>query len=163
MGLLSLACWGSGFESQRGRGYLSLVCCVLSGTGLCFGLITRPEVSYRVWSWSLDNNLLTPELNPSAQRCLPGFLLRILIFKGFTARRLYKALAHYQLSGHEKYTDIPGHMLLTVQKVYDTFNIQISKIRSTKHHSYIIYPGIDKCELTHALHVTQSYWRERNH
>jgi hypothetical protein len=33
--------------------------CVLSGTDLCFGLITRPEESYRVWcvwvlSWSLD-------------------------------------------------------------------------------------------------------------
>ena len=24
-------------------------CCVLSGTGLCDGLITRPEESYRVW------------------------------------------------------------------------------------------------------------------
>jgi len=26
---------------------------VLSGRGLCVGLITRPEDSYRVWSWSL--------------------------------------------------------------------------------------------------------------
>ena len=25
-------------------------CCVLSGTGLCDKLITRPEVSYRLWS-----------------------------------------------------------------------------------------------------------------
>ena len=24
-------------------------CCVLSGTGLCDGLITRPEESYRLW------------------------------------------------------------------------------------------------------------------
>jgi hypothetical protein len=35
-------------------------CCVLSCRGLWFGLITRPEKSYRVWcawvwSWSLDN------------------------------------------------------------------------------------------------------------
>jgi hypothetical protein len=35
-------------------------CCVLSGRGLCDGLITRPEESYRlwcvwVWSWSLHN------------------------------------------------------------------------------------------------------------
>jgi hypothetical protein len=36
-------------------------CCVLSGRGLCVGLITRPEESYRmcacvwVWSWNLDN------------------------------------------------------------------------------------------------------------
>jgi hypothetical protein len=34
-------------------------CCVLSGRGLCVGLITRPEEYYRVWcvsvwSWSLD-------------------------------------------------------------------------------------------------------------
>jgi hypothetical protein len=36
-------------------------------------------------------NPLTPELNPSAQRCLPRFLLGILIFKGLTARRLYKS------------------------------------------------------------------------
>jgi hypothetical protein len=35
-------------------------------------------------------NPLKPELNPSAQRCLPRFLLGILIFKGLTARRLYK-------------------------------------------------------------------------
>jgi hypothetical protein len=35
-------------------------CCVLSGRGLCVGLVTRPEESCRVWcvwvwSWSLDN------------------------------------------------------------------------------------------------------------
>ena len=35
-------------------------CCGLSGRGLCDGLITRPEESYRlwcvwVWSWILDN------------------------------------------------------------------------------------------------------------
>jgi hypothetical protein len=33
-------------------------------------------------------NLLTSELNPSAQRCLPRFLPGILIFKGL---RLYKS------------------------------------------------------------------------
>jgi hypothetical protein len=33
---------------------------------------------------------LRSELNASAQRCLPRFLLGILIFKGLTARRLYK-------------------------------------------------------------------------
>ena len=40
--------------------YVCRQCCVLSGKGLCVGLITRPEESYRVWcawvwSWSLDN------------------------------------------------------------------------------------------------------------
>jgi hypothetical protein len=34
-------------------------CCVLSGRGLCDGLVTRPEESYRlwcvwVWSWSVE-------------------------------------------------------------------------------------------------------------
>jgi hypothetical protein len=28
---------------------VSCECCVLSGRGLCDGLITRPEESYRVW------------------------------------------------------------------------------------------------------------------
>jgi hypothetical protein len=37
-------------------------------------------------------NLLTTELNPSAQRCLQRyFLLGILIFKGLTTQRLYKS------------------------------------------------------------------------
>jgi hypothetical protein len=39
---------------------LSCECCVLSGRGLCVGLITRPEETNRVWcvwvwSWSLSN------------------------------------------------------------------------------------------------------------
>ena len=39
---------------------VSCKCCLLSGRDLCFGLITLPEESYRVWSvwvlsWSLDN------------------------------------------------------------------------------------------------------------
>jgi hypothetical protein len=29
---------------------VSYECCVLSGRGLCVGLITLPEESYRVWS-----------------------------------------------------------------------------------------------------------------
>jgi hypothetical protein len=28
---------------------VSCGCCMLSGRGLCIGLITRPEESYRVW------------------------------------------------------------------------------------------------------------------
>jgi len=34
-------------------------CCVLSGRGLCFGLTTRPEESYRVWCVQL-NAILKP-------------------------------------------------------------------------------------------------------
>jgi len=44
-GLRPLACWDCGFESRRRHGCLS----VLSGRGLCDGLITRPEESYRLW------------------------------------------------------------------------------------------------------------------
>jgi len=29
--------------------YVCCECCVLSGRGLCDGLITRPEESYRLW------------------------------------------------------------------------------------------------------------------
>jgi hypothetical protein len=29
--------------------FVSCECCVLSGRGLCYGMITRPEESYRPW------------------------------------------------------------------------------------------------------------------
>ena len=38
--------WGRGLDSRRGHGCLSVVCC--AGRGLCDGLITRPEESYRL-------------------------------------------------------------------------------------------------------------------
>jgi hypothetical protein len=34
-------------------------CCVLSGRGLCVGLITRPEESYRVWCLMSDREAST--------------------------------------------------------------------------------------------------------
>jgi hypothetical protein len=45
---------------------VSCGCCMLSGRGLCVGLIPRPERSYRVWcvwvwSWSLDSEALAHE------------------------------------------------------------------------------------------------------
>jgi hypothetical protein len=46
VGLRPLACWGCGFESQRGK---CCECCVLSGRSLCDELITRPEESYWLW------------------------------------------------------------------------------------------------------------------
>jgi hypothetical protein len=49
VGLPSLAHQICGFESHRGHGYLLWVLCVLSGRGLCVGLITRPEESCRLW------------------------------------------------------------------------------------------------------------------
>jgi hypothetical protein len=49
VGLRPLACWVCGFESREGYGCLFCECCVLSGRGLCVGLITRPEEFYGVW------------------------------------------------------------------------------------------------------------------
>ena len=46
VGLRPLLRWDCGFESHRGHG--CLLCCVLSGRGLCDGLITRPEESYQL-------------------------------------------------------------------------------------------------------------------
>jgi len=36
-------------------------CCVLSGRGLCDGLITRPEESYRLWCVECDLETLVNE------------------------------------------------------------------------------------------------------
>jgi hypothetical protein len=45
-------------------------------------------------------NPLTPELNPSAQHCLPRFFTGDFNFKGFTARRLYKSFGFKGLMSH---------------------------------------------------------------
>jgi hypothetical protein len=49
LGLRQLGCWDRGFESRWGHGWLSRVYIVLFcvGRGLCDGLITSPEESYR--------------------------------------------------------------------------------------------------------------------
>jgi hypothetical protein len=50
VGRRPLGCWGRGIESRSGHGYLLCLYVVLSCVcrGLCDGLITRPEKSYRV-------------------------------------------------------------------------------------------------------------------
>jgi hypothetical protein len=52
--------WDCVFESLRGHGCLSRVCCNLSCRGLCVWLICRPDQSWQVWcvwvwSWILGN------------------------------------------------------------------------------------------------------------
>jgi len=44
-------------------------CCVLSGRGLCDGLITRPEESYRLWRVVLcdQETSKTRRLNPATR------------------------------------------------------------------------------------------------
>jgi hypothetical protein len=39
----------TGTVNSISSGGVVVECCVLSSSGLCVGLITRPEVSYRVW------------------------------------------------------------------------------------------------------------------
>ena len=44
-------------------------CCVLSGRDVCVGLITRPEESYRVWPWSLDNQKVVAHCGLFRRKC----------------------------------------------------------------------------------------------
>ena len=46
VGLQPLSSWDCGFESRREGMDVCCECCVLSGRGLCDGLITSPEESY---------------------------------------------------------------------------------------------------------------------
>jgi hypothetical protein len=51
--------------------------------------ISAHELSLILHHFSLK--ILMPELNPSPQRCLPRFLMGILLVNGLTVRRLYKS------------------------------------------------------------------------
>ena len=49
VGLWQFACWGLRVRIPPVGMDVCCDCCVLSGSGLCVGLITRPEESYRLW------------------------------------------------------------------------------------------------------------------
>ena len=77
-------------------------CCVLSSRGLCVGLITRPEESYRVWlvwmwSWSLKNVEALGPLASAApwkeELLILQLHVRLLFLVGFKFKIL-KAVAH---------------------------------------------------------------------
>jgi ABC-type microcin C transport system permease subunit YejB len=55
--------------------------------------VERTDCGHKTVTAAQDEtfNSLMPELNTSAQRCLPRFLMGILIFKVLTARRFYKS------------------------------------------------------------------------
>src|SRR5215510_13144932 len=100
-------------------GFCVLVTCVLCAVYCCnvcidvftldAGLLARCQRSEGPATGHLDTgflswfpcvfNLLATKLNPSVQRCLPRFLLRILIFKGLTARRLRNSFGIKGLNG----------------------------------------------------------------
>ena len=42
--------------------FVSCECCVLSGRGLCYELITHPEESYRLWCVVGSRNLVNEEV-----------------------------------------------------------------------------------------------------
>ena len=47
---------------------VSCECCVLSGRGLCVGLITRPEDSYRLWC-VVECDLVTSIMRKALVHC----------------------------------------------------------------------------------------------
>jgi hypothetical protein len=51
---------------------VSCECCVMSGRGLCDGLVTRPEESYRLWCVSnvCDHETSTKRGGPGAYRAV---------------------------------------------------------------------------------------------
>ena len=59
-------CLNCDFESRWGNGRLCLMSGVLSGTGLCERMITRPDEPYRIWSRSTVRGGHDPELGRSA-------------------------------------------------------------------------------------------------
>jgi hypothetical protein len=57
LGLRPSACWDCGVRFPTGAWItVPYVCCVLSGRGLCVGLINCPEESYRLWCIALNVN-----------------------------------------------------------------------------------------------------------
>jgi hypothetical protein len=73
---------------------ISCDCCVLSGTDLCVGLITRPEESYRlwcVWVWSLK---LINEAAKDRQT-------QVLIERWLCPNSLFKCRCDCQTDNHE--------------------------------------------------------------
>jgi hypothetical protein len=78
-------------------------------------------------------NPLTPDLNPSAQRCLPRFLPWILILKGLTARRLYKSFGVNGLRHAKRLKSwLAVGKVSTLKKTYGYTQNQIRQIRSSK-------------------------------
>jgi hypothetical protein len=70
---------------------VSCECCVLSGRGLCDGLVTRPEESYRgwcvrVWSWSLEKKMRRPRPPRSCWAIGKKFVLDGSVGNTFSAR-----------------------------------------------------------------------------
>ena len=59
-------------------------CCVLSGRGLCVGLITRPEESYRLWCGGLDSPGLLRHGKKKKKIVLMYFVALLLFIKHLT-------------------------------------------------------------------------------
>jgi hypothetical protein len=82
---------------------VSCHCCVMSGRGLCVGLINRPEESYRVWCVSDREASIMKRPWPTRGSCAMGGKKLIFRFPSFES---------YLLAGF----DLP---------IYSTFEVQI--------------------------------------
>jgi hypothetical protein len=96
---------------------LSYDCCVLSGTGLCVGLITSPEESYPVWSefdceasimrrpWPTRGYYIIWPCNSSSYR----FLITLIYSKDGSKLQLSThsttILLHFNVQKNESYRD----------------------------------------------------------
>jgi hypothetical protein len=76
---------------------VSCECFVLSGRGLCVGLITHPEESYRgwnvwVWSWSLDNEEVLAQYGLSCHEKQNPRLKRVCIMSYKYVRNMWTVI-----------------------------------------------------------------------
>jgi hypothetical protein len=127
VGLRPLGCWGRGFESRSGLGCLSVVLsCV--GRGLCDGLITRPEESYRVSKYMCDHR--NPERGP--------------LFHVGNKRKVNEWIymlrkRYYQYYPHKRSSRPQAMHKHNCQHNYDLFTDSYLLILSTKNHRIAIY------------------------
>jgi hypothetical protein len=73
---------------HRGTVIWDLNSWIVKLSNLC---VFRHDIKTNKFTFFVCINPLTPELNPSAQPCLPKFFTGILICKWLTSRRLYKS------------------------------------------------------------------------
>ena len=87
--------------------FVCFVCCLLSGRGLCDGLFTRPEESYRLWCVAVCD--LTSVRDPSSA-LLPWFI-RLWLFSVLQTEVTIERAPVWRCSRHPSSCDIEtsGH------------------------------------------------------
>jgi hypothetical protein len=86
-----------GSNPTGGHGCLPCNCCLLSGRGLCDGLITRPEESYRLWCvWVWYGNLVN-ELDLSPLGGCRDQIKKVLVSNLYRVQQFYFIVIHITL------------------------------------------------------------------